>query len=196
MFTSNTLKIKTELDIQALRKGNRQAVKQFVSLGSHWIYNIVFSYVHNKEDAEEVVQDALIGALKGLDRFRNEASLKTWTYQIAINKSKDFLKYKTRQKRSAMVVSIDRDKDQNRNFEPFTAHHPGVQLEQQEDYKALWTCINQLPENQKQVLILAKIDKKSQTEISMLMGNSVKAVESLMSRAKANLKKNIENLPR
>lgn len=157
---------------------------------------MVLSYVHTTEDAEEVVQDSLLGAIKGLDKFRSEASLKTWTYQIAINKSKDFLKYKTRQKRSGIMFSIDEQSENRSTIELSTNYHPGVQMEQKEDYDLLWKSINQLPEKQKQALLLAKIDKKPQAEIAELMGISVKAVESLLSRSKANLKKYIGNNPK
>jgi len=178
--------IEDQLNIQALRSKDRQEIKRFVRLSSGWVYNLVLSYVHNQEDAEEIIQDTIIGALKGINSFRSEASIKTWVYQIASNKSKDFLKYKTRQKRSAFVVSIDKE---NRYNDPANHYHPGVILENKEDYDLLWSCIDSLPEKQRNALILAKIDKKSQAEIGVIMNVTTKAVESLLSRAKSNLKK-------
>ena len=53
--------------------------------------------------------------------------------------------------------------------------------------------INRLPENQKTALILAKLDKLPQREIAELMKMSLKAVESLLTRAKANLRKQLES---
>lgn len=52
--------------------------------------------------------------------------------------------------------------------------------------------INQLPEQQKTALILTKIEDRSQQEVAEIMGLSVKAVESLLSRAKNNLKKYLD----
>lgn len=140
----------------------------------------------NKEDTEEVVQDCLIAALNGLSKFKNDASLKTWMYAISINKAKDLLKYRSRQKRSGMMVEIQ-DTSAVEHF------HPGVQLESQEEMSFMARGINGLPENQKTALIMAKFDHKTQAEIAEIMGVSVKAVESLLSRAKSNFKKYLQN---
>lgn len=159
-------------------------------LASYWVFNVVLSYVQNNEDAEEVTQDTLISALQGLKRFKSESKLKTWVYSIAINKSKDFLRYKGRQKRSGNVVSIfGRNEDSDKVIhEPVNFIHPGIELESKEQMDLLFAGINQLPEKQKEALILAKLEQMPQKEIAELMGTSLKAVESLLSRAKAGLK--------
>lgn len=150
--------------------------------------------MQNNEDAEEVVQDTLLAALKGMDEFKSESTLKTWVYSIAINKAKDALKYKRRKKRFGHVVSIFNDKDDNQYYhEPTNFVHPGIELESKEQMEILFSAINQLPENQKTAIILAKFDQMSMKEISKVMITSPKAVESLLSRAKANLRTYLEN---
>ena len=62
------------------------------------VYNIALSYVQNIEDAEEVVQDVFIQVYSKLDQFKNNSSIKTWIYRIAINKSLDFIKHKKSKK--------------------------------------------------------------------------------------------------
>ncbi len=168
-------------------------MKLFAREASTWIYNAVYSYVQSKEDTEEIIQDTLIAALNGLKKFKNEASLKTWTYSIALNKSRDFIKYKSRQKRSGKIISIYRSNDSNSlQYEPRTFEHPGIVLESKEQMDLLFSAINRLPENQKTALILAKLDRKPQKEISTIMNISLKAVESLLTRARTNLKKYLE----
>lgn len=137
----------------------------------------------------------MISALSGLKRFKNEATLKTWVYSIALNKSKDFLKYKSRKKRSGKIISINKpDGDESAPyFEPSNFIHPGIELESKEQMDILFGAINQLPENQKTALILAKLDKIPQKEIADIMDLSLKAVESLLTRAKSNLRKYLEN---
>ncbi|MBT3543814.1 MAG: RNA polymerase sigma factor [Saprospiraceae bacterium] len=169
-------------------------MKLFAREATTWIYNTVLSYVQNKEDAEEIIQDTLISALSGLKGFKNEASLKTWVYSIALNKSKDFLKYKSRKKRSGKIISINKA-DQNERaqyFEPSNFIHPGIELESKEQMDIIFTAINQLSENQKTAIILAKFDKIPQKEIADIMGLSLKALESLLNRAKSNLKEYLE----
>jgi RNA polymerase sigma-70 factor (ECF subfamily) len=160
-----------------------------------WTYNVVLTYVQSKEDAEEVVQDTLMAVLNGIGKFKNESSLKTWVYSIAINKSKDVLKYKSRRKRLGNVVSISQNegtKRQSDDILPPNFEHPGIVLENKEQMQLLFKGINQLPEKQKEALILAKLDHMSMKEISVVMKTSPKAVESLLSRARTNFKAYLE----
>lgn len=134
----------------------------------------------------------MLAALSGIDSFKQKSSLKSWVYSIALNKSKDFIKYKLRKKRAGKIVVLFKSEEENHpTFELVNFVHPGVQLEQKEDMDFLFKAINSLPENQKTALILAKIDHRSQKEIAGIMGVSPKAAESLLSRAKANLKTNL-----
>ena len=184
----------TPINISKLIDNDQAEVKLFAREASRWIYNATLSYVQNKEDAEEIVQDTLISALSGLKRFKNEATLKTWVYSIALNKSKDFLKYKSRKKRAGKIISINKNVDDDRvqYYEPSNFIHPGIELESKEQMSLLFDAINQLPANQKTALILAKLDKVPQKEIAVIMNLSLKAVESLLTRAKINLRKHLE----
>lgn len=183
------------LDISKLIDNDPAEIKFFAREATLWVYNVTFNYVQNKEDAEEIVQDTLISALSGLKKFKNEATLKTWVYSIALNKSKDFLKYKSRKKRSGKIISINKTTENERTpyYEPSNFVHPGIELESKEQMSLLFGAINQLPEKQKKALILAKLDKMAQKEIADIMNLSVKAVESLLTRAKKNLKIYLES---
>lgn len=149
----------------------------------------MLSYVQSNEDAEEVVQDTLMAALNGIEKFKSESSLKTWVYRIAINKSKDAVKYRNRKKRFGKVISISESRD-SRSIDvlPPNFTHPGIELESKEQMDLLFQGINGLPENQKEALILAKLEQMSMKEIASVMNTSPKAVESLLSRAKSNFK--------
>lgn len=72
-------------------------------------------------------------------------------------------------------------------------NHPGVTLDRKENAAKLFKAIAQLPENQKTAFTLHKLEDLSYQEISQVMRTSVPAVESLMHRAKQNLRKILEN---
>jgi len=72
------------------------------------------------------------------------------------------------------------------------AHHPGVALEQKEDAGMLLKAISKLPDNQRVAFTLHKLEGLSYQEVSEIMGNSLPAVESLMHRARLNLRKILE----
>ena len=70
---------------------------------------------------------------------------------------------------------------------PKEFNHPGAQLESKEALSKIYMALDQLNERQKSVIILAKVEGKSQKEIGEIMEMSPKAVESLLQRAKKNL---------
>lgn len=151
------------------------------------VYNLALQYVQNVNDAEEITQDVFLAAYKGLDKFRHESNHGTWLYRITINKSLDFLKAKKRKKRFFWFTGELAENDS------VEWNHPGVLIENQEETAFIFSCINELPANQKTALILHKIEQLPLVEIAVIMELSSKAVESLVQRAKTNLLKKIED---
>lgn len=155
------------------------------------VYNLALSYVQNSEDAQEITQDVFVAVYQSLGTFQERAAISTWIYRIAINKSLDFLKAKKRKKRFAFFTSLFSEDSQTTKYHPQDFNHPGVLLEDKEALSALFEKINRLPDNQKTALILHKIEQKPQAEVAEIMQISLKAVESLIQRAKTNLAKSI-----
>ncbi len=150
------------------------------------VYNLALQYVQNIEDAEEITQDVFVKVFDNLNAFREQSSLKTWINRISINQSLDFLKAKNAQKRN-FISSIFSLNDADLKFEPTNFNHPGIELERKEGYQKIFEAINRLSDNQKTVIILLKIENRSQAETAEIMNLNIKAVESLFQRAKKNL---------
>ena len=155
---------------------------------SSLVYNVALQYVQNKEDAEEITQDVFVKVYDKHSGFKGDSALKTWIYRITINTSLDYIKAKNRKKRAAFN---NRDDDALNYIGDFD--HPGVLLENKENMAQLFKAINQLPENQRTVLILLKVDDLSQKEVAEILDKSLKAIESIFQRAKTNLKKILAN---
>ena len=156
------------------------------------VYNLALQYVQAPEDAQEITQDVFVSIHKKLNTFDAKATLKTWVYRIAINKSLDFIKAQKSAKRSFFFNSNKVD-DKNNNIQLPSFDHPGIILENKEATKRLFKAINQLSDKQKTALILLKIEDKSQKETAEIMNLSEKAIESLFQRAKINLGQILEN---
>lgn len=148
-------------------------------------------YVQNREDAQEITQDVFVAVYQALDNFKQDAKISTWIYRITINKSLDFIKAKKTKKRFAFLTSLFEKDSPKIKYDNVDFDHPGVQLEQKEALEKIFSIINELPDNQKTALILSKIEQKSQNEVAEIMNLSVKAVESLLQRAKNNLAKKL-----
>lgn len=150
------------------------------------VYNLALQYTQNTADAEEISQDVFVKVHQKMHTFNELSALKTWIYRITINQSLDFIRAKKRNKRSFFLGAMSLNDE---DYKITVAHfdHPGVLMENKEGLTTLFRGINQLPENQKTVIILLKIEQKTQAETAQIMDTSVKAIESLFQRAKKNL---------
>jgi len=145
---------------------------------------MAYKYALNAEDAEEITQDVFLQVHNKMDEFRNEAKLETWIYRITINKSIDFLRSKKRQKNQ---VHYRTDNEVTMHLAS-QIRNPAQILESDQGLQNLMRCIYQLPTNQQQALLLLKMEQKSIKEVSEILENTPKAIESLFQRAKKNLK--------
>lgn len=177
-----------------LQSGNQSAYNQLIDDYQQKVFATCISFVPNKEDAEDIAQEVFIEVFNSIHKFKGDSKLSTWIYRITTNKCLEFIRKKNTKKRFAFMQSIlgnEIPMDKTSYFTEF--NHPGIVLENKERNETLFHAINQLPEIQRVVFTLHKIDGKSYKEISEIIKKSVSSVESLMFRAKKNLQKLLEN---
>lgn len=155
------------------------------------VYNTAIGIVQNAADAEDITQEVFVQVYQSISSFKGDSKFSTWLYRITITKSLDHERRKRRKKRFAFVRSLFGDENEA-EIHPPDFHHPGVALDKKEDAAALFQAINQLPENQRVAFTLHKLEGLSYQEVSEVMKTTVSSVESLMHRAKTNLRKNLE----
>lgn len=180
-----------ELIVQLI-DGDPAAFRELVESNQDKVINTCFSFVKNREDAEDVAQEVFIEVYHSIKGFRKDAKLSTWLYRIAVNKSLDHIRKKKRKKRFAQLVFLD-SMEGNEVFEVPALDNPQKELEDSERSKVLLFAINQLPKNQKIAITLSKFEKLTNKEITSIMDTSLSAVEALMHRAKTNLRKKLQN---
>lgn len=168
--------------------GDKTAFRQLYDLFKDRVYNTCVSYLQQVNDAEEVTQDVFVEVYNAAGSYKGNASVSTWIYRIAINKCLDKMRYNNRQKRFTFLVSLFKHDTGELHHDPPDFVHPGVSLEQKEKSRILFNAMQQLPENQKTAFVLKQIEGLSQKEIAAIMDLGEKAVESLMQRAKSNLR--------
>ncbi len=172
------------MQIEELKKGSQEAFAQLVEQYSRSVIGTCMSFVHNLEDAEDIAQEVFIEVYKSIRLFRRESDIKTWIYRIAINRCIDFTRKQNRKKRIADMKGLFLHKDKPQNT-------PHQQLEEQERKELLARQIALLPENQRIALVLSRYEKMSNQQIARIMKTSESAVESLLHRARKNLRKNL-----
>ncbi|KAA3628104.1 MAG: RNA polymerase sigma factor [Bacteroidetes bacterium] len=178
------------LDLQA---GSEQAFRTLIDLYQDKALSTCLGFIPNKQDAEDVVQEVFVEVYRSVGNFKGDSKLSSWIYRIAVNKCLEAIRFKKRKKRRAFFQSLvgmheNNGADLARDFD-----HPGVLLENKERTAVLFSKIEMLPENQRIVFTLCKIDDLSYKEAAEIMNTSVSSVESLMFRAKKNLQKLLED---
>jgi len=180
--------------IEGLRNHNANAYGKLLDDFQQKVFATCISFVPNKEDAEDIAQDVFVEVFKSINKFKGDSKLSTWIYRITTNKCLEFIRKKSSKKRFAFMESIMGNAIPMDKTTYFTEmNHPGVILENKEKSETLFFAINQLPDAQKVVFTLHKVDGKSYQEISDITGKSLSSVESLMFRAKKNLRKLLES---
>lgn len=178
--------------IKDLQEGSRDAFGKLLDQYQQMVFTTGLSFVPNKEDAEDVAQEVFVEVLKSIHKFKGNSKLSTWIYRITVNKSLEFIRKRNAKKRFGYVQSLFGNEIPLDKTDFFTEiRHPGVILEQKEDHATLMKAINELPDAQRVVFTLHKIEGKSYKEISEIIEKSVSSVESLMFRAKQNLQKRL-----
>lgn len=180
--------------IEALRQGKRHAYEQLLDDFQDLVFNKCLSFVPNREDAEDIAQEVFVEVFKSIKNFKGEAKLATWIYRITTNKCLEFIRKRNTKKRFAFMQTLLGNQQPIDKMNYFTEfNHPGVQLERKEQSEYLFRAIDQLPENQKVVFTMHKIDGMSYKEVSAITQKSISSVESLMFRAKKNLQIQLAN---
>ena len=186
--------INQEEFIENLRSGNQAAFSLLIDDYQQKVFHTCISFVPNKEDAEDIAQEVFLEVYKSIGKFKGNSKLSTWIYKICTNKCLEFIRKKNSKK---MLVFIQRilgneiPLDKTNFFTEF--NHPGILLEHKERSETIYLAINTLPESQKTVFTLAKLDGKTYQEIVEITGKSMSSVESIMFRAKKNLQKKLAN---
>lgn len=178
--------------IERLKKRDETAFKQLVNEHKDRVYNTCLGFLRNPHDAEDVAQEVFIQVFDSIGNFREEAMLSTWLYRIAVSKSLEQIRYRTRQKRAGFFQAVYALFNDGQDIEDETMYpHPGIQLENKQRAEILLNEIEKLSEYQRTAFTLQKFEGLSYQEVAEVMELSIPAVESLIHRAKENLKKQL-----
>ena len=174
-----------------LRCGNPAAFQQLVEQHQYKVMNTCYGFVHNEEDAEDLAQEVFLEVYNSIGTFREESKLSTWIYRICVTKSLDFLRKQKRKKRVGFLRSMfSQDKDVEQ-VPSSPATNPHVQFRATGTSRNFTTGGRFLSENQKIAMTLSQYEGFSYQEIADIMDTTVSAVESLIHRAKKNLRKKL-----
>ena len=181
-----------KLLIDRFRAGDLTAFDELV--GRYWtrIYSRVVYLLKNRQDAEEVTQDAFLRARQGLENFRGDSSFSTWLFQIATNLSHNKYWYWFRRKRHASIALEQSVLDDGGatlfDILPTDEDDPRCVSLNQEFVDRVSECIEYLTEGHREILTLRIEQDLSYQEISEKLQISVGTVKTRIARARENLR--------
>lgn len=155
--------------VQAVLAGDGAAYRGLVERYQERIYAVCFGMVRNPEDARDLAQEAFVKAYQNLARFELRSSFYTWLCRIAMNVSIDFLR---RQKVRAAELFEDGVVTRETGGVISFGHQredPGRNLERKRLLERIAQALEELPEEQKQIVILREVDGLSYKEIAEVM---------------------------
>ncbi len=178
--------------IKGILVANQTAFKILVDKYQPLVLNTCNSFLHNKNNAEDITQEVFIEVFLSIHKFEKNAKLSTWLYRISVNKSLNFIRDN---KKRNIVRNIENFFSGEQNTEIQIADDNYQSSEntdnQDERIELLHKSINSLSKNQKTAFTLHKFENLSYKEISEVMNLSLSSVEGLIHRAKYNVQKKI-----
>lgn len=180
--------------IEKLRAGDASAYKWLVSVHHGQVYHVCMGFMANTNDAEDLTQEVFVEVYRSIHHFRGDSKISTWLHRIAVSKSLELIRSRGRKKRAAELLSLVGLGKMGIEPHADRFDHPGVALEHKEKAATLHRALQALPEQQRVAFVLHKIEDHSYQETAEIMGISESAVDSLVFRARSNLKKKLAHL--
>ena len=165
-----------EVLMTAAGRGDMDAFEELVRRHQRRAINIAYHFLGNREEAEDLAQEAFLNILKRAESYRPTAQFKTYLYRVIANACMDHRRKKRPQPRAFLPERESVSSD------------PGGRMAREERVEVVRKAIDELPERQRMALVLQQYEELSYLEIADAMDCTRSAVESLLVRARRNLR--------
>lgn len=176
--------------IKDILDGNKDEYRVLVERHQQSVFTTAMGFLHDKDEAEDLTQDVFIQAYLSLPGFKGESAFSTWLYRITVNASLN----KTRKsplQRIFRLFENTPEADREIFLAAIDSADPEDIMIRNENAELVRKALDSLPENQRIAIVLSKYDDLPQREIAEIMKTSEGAVESLLQRAKKNLREKL-----
>jgi RNA polymerase sigma-70 factor, ECF subfamily len=177
--------------VTAAREGDMHAFEQLIQKYDRNVFRIAQHITQNREDAEDVVQDAFLKAYQNLNKFQGNSKFYTWLVRIAVNEAL----MRLRKRKADKTVSMDEDVETDEGSMPREfadwSPNPEQQYGQAELGDILGKTIQGLPAGFRTVFVLRDVEGLSTEETAEMLGLSVPAVKSRLLRARLQLRERL-----
>ena len=177
--------------VRAAKAGDIGAFEQLVKMYDRNIFRIAQHITQNREDAEDVVQDAFLKAYENLGKFQEQSKFYTWLVRIAVNEAL----MRLRRRRPERMVSLDEEVKTEEDSMPREvadwSPNPEQLYSQAELREILSRTVQGLPPSFRTVFVLRDVENLSTEETAEALDLSVPAVKSRLLRARLQLRERL-----
>jgi RNA polymerase sigma-70 factor (ECF subfamily) len=180
---------RTDLDlVHAAQNGNLDAFEQLVERYDRMLLRVAENITHNREDSQDVVQEALLKAFQHLGEFQERSQFSTWLIRITVNQAL----MKLRKRRAGKEISMDEDFQAHGDMLPREvadwAPDPEARYRASELRDILINALQQLRPIFRTVFVLRDIEEHSIEQTGDILGLSSSAVKARLWRARLQLR--------
>lgn len=166
-----------------VQQGDKRAFDLLVIKYQHRLVQLVYRYVKDPSEAQDVAQEAFIRAYRALPEFRGESAFYTWLYRIAINTAKNYLISRNRRNSESEIDVYEAEQVENAP-QLQGLDTPEQQLLNDEILRVINAAIAELPEDMRVAIMLREVEGMSYEDIAQIMNCPVGTVRSRLFRAR------------
>jgi len=169
--------------VRRIRDGDAEALRAIVERYQDRIFSLIYGIVRDRHEVEDVAQEVFLKVYTRIQAFDERSKFYTWLYRVAANAAKDHVKKRSR--RPAVALKED-------DVIPSTGDNPLGRAAATETRRLVREAIAALPLRYREVLTLRELEGLTYNEIASVLKISIGTVESRLHRARAKLKRRLE----
>ena len=180
--------------IQRCAAGEEVACAELVAGHERMVYSLALHLLGDRDEALDLSQEVFLRVFRTIHKFRGQSALKTWIYRIVINQARNRQRF-WRRRRRADQVSLDQHVAEHGDLrQPGDDTRPDRALARKELATRLWAALDDLPFDQRTVVVLREIDGLSYEEIAFSLDVAVGTVKSRLTRARQTLRRELREV--
>jgi RNA polymerase sigma-70 factor (ECF subfamily) len=170
----------------ALAGGEDLALNHLMDRWQAPLRGFLYRYTQNEHDAADLAQETFVRIYQNRARFRTGARFSTWMFQIALNLARSRARWHKRHPTDSLDEASDIPNSNVQVSSEATPAEANIETERTAEVKR---AIANLPADLRDAVLLAEYEEKSQAEIALIVGTTVKGVETRLYRARQHLRK-------
>lgn len=177
--------------ILRFQEGDLKAFDVIVGRYKEPLINFIIQYVHERSDAEDIVQDTFVKVFNHKQLYRQIARFSTWIHTVARNFARTELRKKSKYRPHSMSSLMDGTQD----LSEYAVEHPPEDIPEPAAMQSLVrAAIGQLPDTYKRIMLLREVERLPYDQIAVQTGLPVGTVKSRVNRGRALLHRKLHSI--